>query len=364
MKRAPGQNTPQQGRPQQRQPQQRQPGAPALAAGDRFPDFAAPDAAGTTRIFSFEVDARPAVMLVARKADDPLFSLALPEGADVFALAAGGVPSGGVLPEDRRFQDRDGRVVAQALAPAPSAVFQGTPAPLERAAYVLDANQRILAAYRAPKTEDLAERMAADLSAYAADRVDPGFLDRGAPVLVVPRVYDDAFCQTLIDYLHKMGPVEGRLSDGKGEVNDSGKKKTLEHTVSDQAMHQRIAQIVSRRVAPEISKAFGWVGPLRFETFTIMRYGAERRDFFGLHRDTVRQDAGRRFAISINLNDGYEGGALTFPEYGPHLYRPNKGGAAVFSCALLHEALPVTEGERYVMTAFLCDPPQPAGGRG
>ncbi|MCR9255966.1 MAG: hypothetical protein NXI16_07705 [Alphaproteobacteria bacterium] len=344
-----------------RPPQPAQQTPQPLAPGDRFPDFAAPDAAGVTRIFSFEVDARPAVMLIAASPKDPLFGLALEADADIFALAPMGTPDSG-LPRDRRFHERDGRLAAQALAPVASAVMQAAPKPLDRAVYVLDGNQRILAAYRNPDPAKVTGDIEAVLDDFAQDTVEPGFLERGAPVLVVPRVYDEAFCQTLIDYLHKIGPVEGRLSDGTGERSDESKKKTLEHTVTDQAMHNKIAGIVGRRVAPEISKAFGWVGPLRFETFTIMRYGAERKDFFGLHRDNVRQEAGRRFAISINLNDGYEGGALTFPEYGPHSYRPPKGGAAVFACALLHEALPVTEGERYVMTAFLCDPPQQASG--
>ena len=47
--------------------------------------------------------------------------------------------------------------------------------------------------------------------------------------------------------------------------------------------------------------------------------------------------------MTLNLNTGgYEGGALWFPEFGRQLYAPEAGGAVVFSCSLLHEALPVT----------------------
>jgi len=43
------------------------------------------------------------------------------------------------------------------------------------------------------------------------------------------------------------------------------------------------------------------------------------------------------FALTLNLNEGYEGGHLRFPEYGAYLYRPGAGGAVVFSGSHLHE---------------------------
>jgi predicted 2-oxoglutarate/Fe(II)-dependent dioxygenase YbiX len=57
--------------------------------------------------------------------------------------------------------------------------------------------------------------------------------------------------------------------------------------------------------------------------------------------------------MSLNLNAGdYDGGYLRFPEYGPLLYRPETGGAVIFSCALLHEAMPVTRGRRFGIFGF------------
>ena len=44
-----------------------------------------------------------------------------------------------------------------------------------------------------------------------------------------------------------------------------------------------------------------------------------------------------------------------FPEYGRATYRAPTGGAVVFSCSLLHEALPVTKGRRYAFLPFLYD---------
>ncbi len=48
----------------------------------------------------------------------------------------------------------------------------------------------------------------------------------------------------------------------------------------------------------------------------------------------------------------YQGGELRFPEYSRALYAPETGGAVVFSCALLHEALPVTLGRRFGAFTF------------
>ena len=60
------------------------------------------------------------------------------------------------------------------------------------------------------------------------------------------------------------------------------------------------------------------------------------------------------FAISLNLNTHeYEGGELCFPEFDDHRYNPPAGGALVFSASLLHEAMPVTRGSRYVLLSFL-----------
>ncbi|MBW8879886.1 MAG: 2OG-Fe(II) oxygenase, partial [Asticcacaulis sp.] len=65
--------------------------------------------------------------------------------------------------------------------------------------------------------------------------------------------------------------------------------------------------------------------------------------------------AHRRFAVSINLNNDFEGGELSFPEYGPRGFKPPVGGAVVFACALLHAVSPVTRGRRYAFLPFLYD---------
>jgi len=59
--------------------------------------------------------------------------------------------------------------------------------------------------------------------------------------------------------------------------------------------------------------------------------------------------------VSIALNEGYEGGELVFPEFGPCRYKVGAGTAIVFSCSMLHTVLPVTSGRRYMFLPFLYD---------
>ena len=104
---------------------------------------------------------------------------------------------------------------------------------------------------------------------------------------------------------------------------------------------------------PEIRKAFAYDAS-RFEGFKIGCYRAEDEGFFTAHRDNISPaTAHRTFALTLNLNDDYDGGELWFPEYGPDRYRPAVGEALAFSGAHLHEVLPVRRGRRFVLLSFL-----------
>jgi hypothetical protein len=93
----------------------------------------------------------------------------------------------------------------------------------------------------------------------------------------------------------------------------------------------------------------------RIERYIVSCYEGEQGGFFRAHRDnTTKGTAHRMFACTINLNEeDYEGGDLRFPEFGRKAYRAPTGGVVVFSCSLLHEALPVTKGRRYAFLPFL-----------
>ncbi|WP_259668679.1 2OG-Fe(II) oxygenase [Rhizobium lentis] len=77
---------------------------------------------------------------------------------------------------------------------------------------------------------------------------------------------------------------------------------------------------------------------------------------FPPHRDnTTKGTAHRRFAVSVNLNDDFDGGEVSFPEYGSRSFKAPSGGAVIFSCSLLHAVSTVTRGRRYAFLPFLYD---------
>jgi predicted 2-oxoglutarate/Fe(II)-dependent dioxygenase YbiX/peroxiredoxin len=181
-----------------------------------------------------------------------------------------------------------------------------------------------------------------------------------APVLILPRVFEPAFCKLLIDYYDTIG---GKPSGFMREVDgvtvkmmDASHKKRSDVTIEDQKIKDAARARIIRRIVPEVEKAFAFTAT-RMERYIVSRYAAEEGGFFRAHRDnTTAGTAHRRFACSINLNaDDYEGGDLRFAEFGSQTYRAPTGGAVVFSCSLLHEATPVTKGHRYAFLPFLYD---------
>lgn len=179
-----------------------------------------------------------------------------------------------------------------------------------------------------------------------------------APVLLVPDVLDRATCGQFIDYYERQGGTEsGFMRDINGRTQgilDPATKRRRDVYIDDPELKERVRKAVTRRIVPEIRKAFAY-DATRIERYMIGCYDESDRGFFNAHRDNVsKATAHRAFAVSLNLNsEDYDGGELRFAEYGPHLYRPETGAAVVFSCSLLHEATPVTRGRRYVILPFL-----------
>ena len=180
-----------------------------------------------------------------------------------------------------------------------------------------------------------------------------------APVLVAPRIFEAAFCERLVALYREIGgEPSGFMREVDGVttlVMSDDHKRRSDVIVEDEAIQKQVVARLTRRLIPQIEKAFNFK-PTRIERYLVARYDADTGGFFRPHRDnTTRGTAHRRFAVSINLNADYEGGDLRFPEYGPRTYRPPPGGACVFSCSILHEATPVTRGERFAFLPFLYD---------
>jgi peroxiredoxin/predicted 2-oxoglutarate/Fe(II)-dependent dioxygenase YbiX len=229
--------------------------------------------------------------------------------------------------------------------------------------YLLDRNQRVLAAFHGGDAH--AARALAYLETEAPAPAPARLIATQAPVLLLPNVVDAAFCTRIIEAWradHEEGAVRRRAGasgeaegDTRTKVVDYRLKKRLDHRPDD-ALNRDLTEVVVSRIGPEAYKAFQF-RVIAVERFCIAAYEAGRGDYFKPHRDnTTKQTENRRFAVTLNLNDDYQGGGVKFAEFSEDIYRTAAGGALMFSCSLMHEALPVTEGTRFAALSFMFGP--------
>ena len=223
---------------------------------------------------------------------------------------------------------------------------------------VLDAALRVHATIPFDdQLNDLAE-LRATLSSLPPLGTVSGF-EPPAPVLMIPDVFDRAYCAKLIGlYDSHGGQSSGVMRTVGGKtllVEDPTYKVRKDFTITDNAVIGEAQAMIRRRVLPEILKVH-YFRVTRMERYIVCCYAAEDGAHFKPHRDnTTKATEHRRFAVSINLNDTFDGGEVSFPEYGPRGYKAPAGSAIVFSCSLLHAVSPVTKGRRYAFLPFLYD---------
>lgn len=314
-----------------------------IAPGERAPDFALPRGGedGATRFYGL-AGGRPVVLILAGDAD---------------ALVADVVTR---LTETR--EDLDLHVVARAATVPVAGSFSDVDGQVHHAygaagrpvALVLDPNLRVAATV---VIEDATTAFAAIVAAVPAPPPDHGVAPRLAPVLFVA----DALRAALRDELIQRWEAEGSVATGvetvvegaRAEATDLRRKRRRDHIVTDPALLRRLTQHLGARIFPELQKAFAFSAG-GFEGFKIGCYTDEDRGHFEAHRDNLSAGtAHRRFGLTVNLNEDYDGGELRFPEYGPARYRPAAGEALVFSGSHLHEVVPVERGRRFVLLSFV-----------
>ena len=257
------------------------------------------------------------------------------------------------LPGIRFFWDFDG-AVSRLFGALPRDSKPGQSATAMRFWLVLDPGLRVLKGFPLHDSD----AMFAYLDALPPPDRSVGF-EVYAPVLVVPNVFEPAFCEKLIQlYDETGGELSGVMREVDGKtvgVVDRGYKVRKDVMVDDAVLIQQIQARIVRRIVPEIRKIHQF-DVTRMERYLIGCYAAEDGAHFQPHRDnTTKGTAHRRFAVSINLNDNFRGGEVMFPEYGGRKYKPPPGGAVVFSCSLLHAVSKVTKGRRYAFLPFLYD---------
>jgi peroxiredoxin/predicted 2-oxoglutarate/Fe(II)-dependent dioxygenase YbiX len=183
------------------------------------------------------------------------------------------------------------------------------------------------------------------------------------PVLVLPRTLTPADCARVIQVWHRPVPVwtsDGVKSEafaketGDFKLRNESYGRVLQFLVRDPQVQRYLDMKLRRRVIPEILKAFQSKVSRR-EDYRIAGYDSAEGGVLPAHRDnSTPQTAQRRFTLSVTLNaEEFSGGALRFPEYGGQEYNVPTGTAVIWSCALLHEVLPVTAGRRFILGTHL-----------
>jgi peroxiredoxin len=320
---------------------------PLILVGDRLPDFVLPDSGGVLRYLYDIAGTRPLVLvLVANSARQdqwdeikgyadlaPAFEST---GVDLVIVSNDGVESlalvSKVIPAPALWLADVKGVVNLALRTGAGFEASGV------ASFLVDSDQRVIA-LRGPEPGQAAWAYGA---ARALRAEAPLAMASNAPVLILPRALDLPTCREL---LARCLPAPAPLPLAEGPLA------------------QAVARQLLRRIGPEVDKVFSF-DDFRFEGLSLgqdeaapeaLRRVERRRD----NRDV--EQGGRSFSLILDLDaEGYEGGAIRFPEYGAHAYRPETGAALVHAGGLLRLVEPVTAGRRNRLLLTLRRPPKPA----
>ncbi|MBY5163984.1 2OG-Fe(II) oxygenase [Salsipaludibacter albus] len=299
-------------------------------------------------------------------------------GRPCVVVLAGGDPAKAVAVHDRLGPGVDRHLVVDAPADAPDAAdhldlpdeaFLDQSRQVQQAwgvttatgptVAVVDRAVRVASVHAIDDVDEVAATVSDDL----ADLQDR-HRDVPPPVLFVPAAISagmaDRVRRAWADADPRPTGVETTADGRRVEALDHLRKRRRDHVVEEPELLRALTRDVGRRVVPEVRKAFGF-STTAFEGFKVGAYDADDEGFFDAHRDNLSPaTAHRRFALSLNLDDDYDGGELVFPEYADRPLRPAAREALVFSGSLLHAVRPVTRGRRLVLLSFLFD----AGSRG
>jgi peroxiredoxin/predicted 2-oxoglutarate/Fe(II)-dependent dioxygenase YbiX len=262
-----------------------------------------------------------------------------------------------MIPGIRHFWDFDGKIGRLYGAMPAEASASGAVA-LRRFWMVLNPTLRVRAIIPFREDGSDCEEVAAYLRALPPLGQFAGF-EIPAPILIIPDVFEPGLCRHLIGLYEQHGGAEsGFMREINGKTvpaHDPNHKRRKDYTISDPELVRQLQSRIIRRINPEIEKVH-FFKPTRMERYIVSCYAAEDGGHFRAHRDnTTSGTAHRRFAVSINLNADFEGGEVSFPEYGPRSYKAPLGGAVVFSTPLLHAVSKVTSGRRFAFLPFLYD---------
>ena len=257
------------------------------------------------------------------------------------------------MPGVRFLWDFDARV-SRAMGAVPTEQAMGQPSEYRQCWVVVDPSLHVLATFPITGTDGGQDEVFEFIDSLPHPSCFAGF-EVPPPILILPNVFDLAFCRQLIDLYDGQGGMEtGVVRNGAGVI-DRSMKSRKDVTLIDPTQIKDVQMRISRKVIPEIRRIF-FTEITRMERYMVGCYAAEDGGHFRPHRDnTDVLTAHRRFAVSINLNGDFEGGEVSFPEYNPRGYKAPPGWAVIFPCNVLHAVSRVTSGKRYAFLPFVYD---------
>ena len=174
------------------------------------------------------------------------------------------------------------------------------------------------------------------------------------PVLRVSKALAADVCGRLVEYhLQSAQKVQGRVGLSNSSLDLSLKR--VVHVNADPELGKAIDEHLVFSLLPAVERVFDYRVTHRV-AYKISAYSAQASGFFAAHRDN--SDPGtlfRRFALSLSLNDDWNGGGICFPEYSNRSYKLATGDALIFPASLLHRVEPIRDGDRFVLLSFLYD---------
>ena len=199
--------------------------------------------------------------------------------------------------------------------------------------YITSPNRRIISVM---DSDELRETKEFNIEDYLPREVH-------IPYLLIENALDNDLLKKVINFYNQK-KVEGKLIAHKHSTKDRL------HVHPDAELEKELDHKISRSVLPELRKVFYFDAQYR-ELYKICSYDAETSGRFHPHRDTPAPYQHRKYALSLFLNDDYEGGEFVLPEYGLKV-KPKANTAFIFPGISTHQVLPVTKGSRMTIISF------------
>ena len=179
---------------------------------------------------------------------------------------------------------------------------------------------------------------------FNKEKIEKSFIQPiNIPYLLIENVFSDELLKKVLKYYddntHRLTP---HYTPSKNRL----------HVHPDRELEIEIDNKLSRSVFPEIRKIFYFDVHYR-ESYKICCYNSETGGRFHPHRDTPAPYQHRRYAMSLFLNDDYEGGDFELPEYNFKI-KPKANSALIFPGISSHKVNEVKKGARRVIITFFC----------